>query len=355
MRLPEALRYQARACTDLGSPFMGWLLTFLADHMPCDSALFAKADGWPDDLGPSAASLPLRLAGGLHALVLTGTAPPLAALYPPATPDEASLSAAVLDALTTHETFLLDWIDRPPQTNEVRRSAPLTAAAHLIAARHPLPLRVSELGASGGLNLMFDRYALDTGPGSLGPKDAALRLTPDWTGPLPPPADLTVTDRRGVDLTPLNVRDPDAVTRLFAYLWPDQPHRRTLTQSAIEAFDAQVDADDAIAWLDRRLTTQRPGELHLIYHTVAWQYFPKDRQAAGKHLIETAGARATNDTPLAWLSMEADNRGRGAGLTLRLWPGDLHIDLGRSDFHGRWVDWTTGPEAICDIPPAVAG
>jgi hypothetical protein len=26
-------------------------------------------------------------------------------------------------------------------------------------------------------------------------------------------------------------------------------------------------------------------------------------------------------------------------LTLRLWPDDLHIPLGRADFHGRWVIW----------------
>jgi hypothetical protein len=26
-------------------------------------------------------------------------------------------------------------------------------------------------------------------------------------------------------------------------------------------------------------------------------------------------------------------------VTLRLWPGDKTLDLGRADFHGRWVDW----------------
>ena len=33
MRFPDALRDQARSCTALGSPFMGRLLTLLADHM----------------------------------------------------------------------------------------------------------------------------------------------------------------------------------------------------------------------------------------------------------------------------------------------------------------------------------
>ena len=29
----------------------------------------------------------------------------------------------------------------------------------------------------------------------------------------------------------------------------------------------------------------------------------------------------------------------GAALTLRLWPGDITLGLGRADFHGRWVRW----------------
>jgi hypothetical protein len=37
--------------------------------------------------------------------------------------------------------------------------------------------------------------------------------------------------------------------------------------------------------------------------------------------------------------MEADDDGPGVGLTLRLWPGDRRLSLGRADFHGRWVDW----------------
>lgn len=87
----------------------------------------------------------------------------------------------------------------------------------------------------------------------------------------------------------------------------------------------------------------QPGALHLIFHTVAWQYFPPAAQAKGTALIEAAGARATPDTPLAWLRMEADTQTRGASVSARLWPGDHHIPLGRADFHGRWVDWSSDP------------
>jgi hypothetical protein len=35
--------------------------------------------------------------------------------------------------------------------------------------------------------------------------------------------------------------------------------------------------------------------------------------------------------------MENDGTSPGAVMTLRLWPGDVTLDLGRIDFHGRWV------------------
>ncbi len=338
MTLRAALLQQARSCAALGSPFMEMLMTALAEDWPDDSALGRLCAGWKGDVGPGGASLPLRIAGGLHALVLTGRAPNLAAVYPPATPPDPIFRATVLEALAMHEMFLIDWMQRAPQTNEVRRSAALIPAAHLLAARHPLPFVLSELGASGGLNLMFDRFALTAGTTRLGPPDAALTLTPQWQGAAPAQSALRVDERRGVDLNPLDLRDPAQALRLAAYLWPDQPERVALTGAAIAVQDAEVDKGDAVDWLERRLATDRPGRLHLIYHTVAWQYFPPPAQARGTALIEAAGARATAETPLAWLGMENDG-GEGAALTLRLWPGDLRLSLGRIDFHGRWVKW----------------
>jgi hypothetical protein len=339
MTLAQAFQTQASSCAALGSPFMGKLLNGLAAHWPQDSDLGRLFADWPGDLGPHGASLPLRIAGGLHALVLTNRDPALAKVYPPNCTDDDTLTAAVLTALTTHQGFLLDWVQSPPQTNEVRRSAAIISAAHWLAARFSLPFVTSELGASAGLNMMWDRYALTAMGQTLGPPDPALTLTPDWTGPLPSAAQITVTKRRGVDLNPLDITDPDQTLRLFAYLWPDQPHRMALTRAAIAAQTATIDRGDAIDWLETRLAQPRENHLHLIYHTVAWQYFPSETQQRGTALIEAAGARATATAPLAWLGMESDGDPKGAALTLRLWPGDQRISLGRADFHGRWINW----------------
>ena len=344
MTLSDALARQAEACAALGSLFMGRMLPLLTEVWPEGSALDTAVQAFEGDIGPSGHSLPLRLASGLHALVLTGQDAGLIAAYPPNDVSDGVLRTAVQTALSRHEAFLTQWITSPPQTNEVRRSAVLIAGTHALVQRTGVTqVHLSELGASAGLNLMYDRYALSAGDTRLGPDDAALTLSPDWSGAAPVNAPFTVTDRRGVDLNPLDPHDPEHALRLRAYLWADQAHRVALTDAAIRVNRVHVDRSDAVDWLDGRLAEAPRGRLHLIYHTIAWQYFPVERQAKGTAMIEAAGAKATAETPLAWLRMEADGPARGAAVTARLWPGDHHIVLGRADFHGRWVDWAGDP------------
>ena len=325
---------------------MSRLMMLLAEHWPEDPALarlFAQSQG---EFGGSGAVLPLRLASGLHALALNGQDAELVAVYPPNEANDAALLAAVLGALRRHDAFLCRRIEHAPQTNEVRRSAVLIATAHWLDARFRLPMRVSELGASAGLNLMFDKIGLDVDGQRWGPERATIRLSPAWRGELPPHAAPRITERRGVDLNPLIVAEPEDALRLVSYIWPDQPDRIARTRAAMALQDAKVDRGDAIDWLAQRLAAPQPGYLHLIYHTIAWQYFPADRQFRGREMIEAAGSAATDETPLGWLGMEADGRTDGAALRLSLWPGDIHLELGRADFHGQWVDWTSGALAF---------
>nr|WP_289847852.1 DUF2332 family protein [Lentibacter algarum] len=333
------MRDQAQHCAALGSPFMELLLNTLADNWHDELPLAKRLAAWDGDIGPLGASLPLRLAGGLHALVINEQDAALAAQYPPH--QATALWPAAKAAMHNHAAFLDAWMDNAPQTNEVRRAATLIAAAQLLTARYNLPLRLSELGASGGLNLMFDKFALALPEEHFGPQDAAITLSPEWSGPMPPKATLRVTDRCGVDLNPLDPKQPEDALKLLAYLWPDQPERLERTRAAIEMHDATLTKADAIDWLKTRLARPQQGTLHLVYSTIAWQYFPAAAQSLGTALIEQAGAMATEQAPLAWFAMENDGAGDGAALTLRLWPGDHNISLGRADFHGRWIKLAT--------------
>ena len=340
--LLTAFADQSVACANLGSPWMGRLFAMLAEHWPAETQLAQKCASFQGDVGPAGVSLPLRIAGGLHALHLNNE-PDLAPAYPPNTPDDATFKRTILAALETHETFLIDWIDSPPQTNELRRSAALIPGAHIAAAKFDLPIYLSELGASGGLNLLWDHVALETPNQRFGPKQARVTLRPEWSGEAPALSHPTIAERRGVDLNPLDPTSPEDLLRLMSYLWPDQPERLDMTKAVAGAAPAPVDKADAIDWLEHRLVAAPEGHLHLIQNTVAWQYFPPETQAHGLALLTAAGAAATRDRPLAWLQLETDGDLHGLGgaaITLQMWPSGDVINLGRADFHGRWVRWT---------------
>lgn len=340
MTLDAAFRDQAETCERMGSPFTGKVLTLIADNWNPKTRLAKSFAQYKGDLGPAGHSLPLRLMGGLHALVLSGRDADLARVYPP--DPSADFSKHVLRALQEHEEFLLDWTKNTPQTNEVRRSAALIPMAYVALQHFNRPIHLSELGASGGLNLHWDHFALQAGDTRLGPSDAALTLTPDWSGPMPPAQQPQIIGRGGVDLNPLDPRSEDGLLRLSSYLWPDQPDRLERTRAAANIATARVDQSDAIEWLETRLATAPKGQMHMIQNTVAWQYFPANAQERGEAMIKSAGASATQETPLAWAQMETDGdtTGKvGAALSLRLWPGNLTLHLGRADFHGRWIKW----------------
>jgi len=172
----------------MGSPFTARLLVLLAEELTPEAPLGPRLlawDGSPDE------AVPLRLAGAFHALVLSGEAPRLAAAYPPQEVSDAALRAALADTLRDHAAAVGTFLDSPPQTNEVGRSAILIAAT----------------------------------------------------------------------------------------------------------------------------------------------------QAACTAALVRAGARATPDAPLAHLAMERDGRSFGAAVSLTLWPRGETFPFGRTDFHGRWVDW----------------
>lgn len=341
--LVNAFHTQSRACRELGSPFMARLMQLLPGLVPPGSALAERLDSTPGDPGPSGASLPLRLAGGLHHLVLTRADPGLISAWPPA--QTADLAETVASALCRHEQMLTDWIRHAPQTNEVGRSAVILPAAAEAAARFGLPLRLSELGASAGLNLNFHRYALDAVGVSCGAPDPVLRLAPAWTGAPPRPGAVAVAEARGVDLNPLSPLTDGL--RLLSYIWPDQLDRLSRMRAALAAAEAHppaVDQGEAADWLEARLADPCEGQCHFVFHTIALQYFPAASQQRIRRAMVQAAARATTRAPLAWLSMEADGRPDGAAVTLRMWPGDT-TSTARAGFHGQWVRTTEETKA----------
>lgn len=337
MKFRDHARAQADACARLGSPYTARVLTLVADHLRPGHAVADRLLEWPADRTQEDA-VALRLAGALHYLVLTRQAAMLARFYTRDTIPDDQLWRSLDAVMRLKADDILPVLDQAPQTNEVARSAVFIAAGHWLSAAFGLPLVLSELGTCAGLNLLWDRYALQIGSHRYGPDDAAITLAPEWHGAVPPQTPPVIRARAGVDRNPLDpVADHD---RLQSYIWADQSARLARQASALQvAAEARptIHAGCAVAWLSDRLSRPQPQACHMVYHSLFWQYLNAAQQ---REVIDAmARARLQANEPLAHVAMEADGEGPGALLTLTLWPQGTEIPLGRADFHGAWVDW----------------
>jgi hypothetical protein len=300
---------------------------------------------WPrDSLLPDL--MPLRCCAALNILVRTGRARELAALYPPhENADDDALWRAIKATIAAHDPFMTGFLDSPPQTNEVVRSAVLLGGFLHIAAQVDMPLALYEIGASAGLNLMFDRYAYDLGQGrSWGPQDSLVQIASAWRGPVPDlDTPLAIVSREAVDLRPVDARSRDDRERMLAYIWPEQVSRVRRIEAALDlvaASELRVEAGDALAWLVSRMKTPaQEGVCRTVYHSVFAQYLPAQVRNDLRAKIREIGESATSDAPFAWLAMEAAPDRMSCELSLTIWPGGERRVLAKVDWHGKWAEW----------------
>ncbi len=346
--LIRALNFQAAACAAMGSPFSGALLDSAAADVASGGPARSLFAPWT---GASARALiadavTLRLLGALHDLALSGEAPALADAYPNAgrPGDPASAWAVARQAMADREQRLARFMAHEPQTNEARRSACLLPGFLALAAEAGLPLRCFEIGASAGLNQLWDRFRYRLGDvGAWGAADAPVFIDTDWRGPPPAlGAEVSVIERATCDRKPVDLADPAARRRLRAYVWPDQIDRLQRLDRAIAAALAagvRVEAEDAVSWTARR-AAPREGAATVLFHSVFWQYMPAESQAALTAVIEARGGRAGASAPFAWLRMEPAPANLAAmEVRLTLWPGGEERVLASVHPHGAWVEW----------------
>ncbi|MEI6418387.1 MAG: DUF2332 family protein [Sphingomonadales bacterium] len=342
----EAFAKQAGFCRWSGSEFTARVCEAAALALDAGTATGARVQAWPGEAFADA--LMMRVTGALNALVRRGGAPLLAPLYPPAAaPDVAVLAAAIAAQLADRaaDRFAHDFLDSPPQTNEVMRASGLFPGLMTVAAATGLPLRLFELGASAGLNLNMDRFAYVLGGQPAGDLASPLQLVPQWGGPVPAITPVRVASRQGVDIAPLDVTDAAVRERLLAFVWPDQRERVARAEAAIQlalAHPPPLQAGDAADFVEAAVAPQ-PGTVTLVYHSIAHQYFPPATQARLAAHMAAMGAAASADAPLAWLRFEMDDPAQAELPTLRLalWRGGAREDrlLARVHPHGSAVNW----------------
>jgi hypothetical protein len=330
---------QAQACAKMGSPFMERLLRAAIKVLNDSTVTGQRVLSWRDE---PADAMPMRFASALHALVLEGRDRELATIYPPN--EGGDFDLVLENAITRHDAWISKWLDSPPQTNETGRSAVLLPGFLEIARQTGLPLALNELGASAGLNLFFDQFRYSFGGEVWGNLDYPVMLSPELRGPVPNlGGSLAIASRVGCDLAPLDVSSKADRLRLRAFLWADQPERMKRLDAALAMAQngaSNLVKEDAEAFVKSRLAARKPGQCFVLFHSVVWQYLPEEKKAVIDELVKQAGAFATPDMPLAWLSLETlTNTDLHATLQLTFWPGGQTRHLARADFHGRWIEW----------------
>ncbi|WP_280716705.1 DUF2332 domain-containing protein [Kitasatospora sp. MAP5-34] len=335
--------HQASACAELGSPLYAALLhrvaRDLADGGPCAAAIAGHEEA------PGPAAISLRLLGGVHALVLTGRAPELAAHYPsaggtfdPASPEAAEAAwTAFRSTVAANLPWIRDWLTRPPQTNEVGRANLLiTGLLHTLTtgpATGPLPVRLFELGSSAGLNLLADRFRCEAPGFAYGPVGSPVLLPDAWrdtppawlTGPQPV---LEFTERSGCDPTPIDPTSPDGALALRAYVWADQPARAARLNGALElAAKAPLRVETTGAADFLREVRVAAGALTVVWHSVMRQYVPKPEWQRAELELARLAAASTPTAPFAHIAFEPRRTGAEHRflLTVRVGTGPEHV------------------------------
>lgn len=340
--LPDAIEWQARHAEEGGAPGTAKVIRGLLAVLDSDTATGRRMANWQGLTLKDA--MPLRINGGLHNLVLTGEDTRLGAVYGGQMTLQSDVDSLVRELVQTYDARLLPWLDGPPQTNEAGRSASLMAGLLWLAERVPAKFEMLELGSSAGINTMMERYFFDLGGVQVGPPDSPMRISPEWRGAPPPATEPEIVSIRGCDIAPINLADTDAALRLKSYVWPEATARMGRIDAAVELAAQRapdVVQQDAAAFVAKALAQpQDAGVTRVLFHSIVWQYIPDDQQRAIKDAMKGAAQRATDDRPLAWLSLETNRETFRHELHVSYWPeGETPQLLACAHPHGAWVEW----------------
>lgn len=347
----EALEWQAAHAEQNNAPCTARVVRALAKVRESGTATGKRIANWEGLTLKDA--MPLRMAGGLHHLLLSGQDDRLARVYSGEITDQAEIDALVSSLVESYDAQLLPWLDGPPQTNEAGRAASIMGGLLWTAQRAVPKFELFELGASAGVLTMLDRYSFQLGETSVGPRGSPMHIAPEWRGDGSPPGapdNFQILSVQGCDVAPIDLSDTESALRLKSYVWPDAPGRMARIDAAIALASARPphlvkrDAGEFVTAMLAEPQTQ--GTTRAMFHSIMWQYMPAATQDAITAAFEAAGANASADRPLAWISLETDPATFRHELKVRLWNGGAedgasHL-LSHAHPHGAWIEWLDG-------------
>jgi hypothetical protein len=214
------------------------------------------------------------------------------------------------------------------QTNEIRRCVVLRLALSHVSRRWPGPLALAEVGASAGLNLLFDRYRYRIGDQEHGPAAGSpVLISCGLRGGAPPGRLLgaapEVAARLGIDLNPVSLADPGQRAWLEAFIWPEDTSGLATLRGAIDlAISTGIppvvrgDATTDTA----RLLAGFPGRGPVVVFTATLLSY---LDASGRTAFAGQIQEAAQQRPVAWAFAEAPGLMATAGLRIPALEGPL--------------------------------
>jgi len=280
----------------------------------------------------------------IHAELLRDPDDELAAYYPTAggtrAADDGLRAALERFCVARRERLEETLATRFTQTNETSRcSALLPAFASVAGGR---PLAQIEIGASAGLNGLWDHYAYDYDGRAAGEAGSPLQITCALVGPVVPPLEAPpVVWRAGIDRSPVDLRDDADVRWLRACLWPDQAARQARLDAALQVArehgSVEIHRGDALELIPGVIDTAPDDALVCVFHTATLIYFGEEKIAELRRLLA--------ERDVAWIGGEApgllaeENIGPTPHFALTAGRGGELTQLGRMGHHGGWLEW----------------
>jgi hypothetical protein len=341
--LVAAIKIQSEGCEMLGARFSAGILDNARKDLEAGGVISRLLAQWEDVPRTQLVrdAVALRFLASLHFLVLNGQAPDLAACYPPQAFDPDRAWAVARSMLGAFPEQMASMLAHEPQTNEVRRSACLLGGFLTIGHETKLPLRCFELGASAGLNSLWDKFRYEIGGQVWGDKDSPVILSCDWQGAAPGlEGGLTVVERQACDRRPIDVRRTEDAIRLLSYCWAEQSERMERLRAAValaQDFPVAVDEAQASHWVVQAGPTK--GTATIVFHSIVWQYIPSAEQAEIFATLQEHAARATANAPFFWLRMELNEASRQFELLLWSWQTRKDRLLAVVHPHGEFARW----------------
>ncbi len=241
-----------------------------------------------------------------------------------------------------------EWIARfvreqPVQTHVVQRCWVLLPLFLTIARVAQKPLDLIELGPSGGLHLLWDRFFYRYGSGTWGEPASGVSLSGEERAPIPPDllrVEVAIRSRRGIDINPVDVRSEDGLRLLRAFRKDDR--YASLLDAATKVLredPPELIRGNYLQLLPELLRQRDPGALTVVYQTHPTVYLSYDEKQELRMIIDSAGRAG----PLGWISTPTnEEHGERRGdypLEVAVWPDGKRRIVARTNVRATWLAW----------------